>query len=686
MQTWKLKKKQHRTTVYKPWKWRSLAILALLATVATFFYDFPGYWNQGAKFVLAKTGWEAPVMEENPFRLGLDLQGGTHLVYEADMSLIPEEDRLAALEGVRDVIERRVNAFGVSEPIVQTTSTGGTYRVVIELAGVLDVTEAIALIGETPVLEFQKPGEELDRDPTQEELAMLDELNVAERAGAQEVLDKALAGEDFDSLVTQYSIERNKETTKGIIENVTTDSLYGEYVLLIQQRGVQAGQVNGNLLENEEGISVFKYLSPSQKTQMLLSHILVCFEGNTGCTNEISPIDASIQINNLKEQATVENFADLAKQYSTDPSATSNAGDLGWGTAQDYVASFGLAAASLGIGEISTVVETEFGYHLIYKRDEKTTPAYTIQRILLPLSDIYDVIPSASPWVNTNLSGKHLSRAAVEFDPNTGAPYIALTFNTEGADLFAELTQAHVGQPIAIFLDGEPISTPVVQQAIYGGQAVITGDFTLAEAKLLAQRLNAGALPVPVELLSQQTVGPTLGASSLSMSVKAAFVGFALVALYMVAYYRLAGLFSVIALILYAFLNLAVYKLFNVTITLAGVAGFILSLGMAVDANVLIIERMKEEIRAGRDFRGAIHEGFVRAWPAIRDANAATLVTAVILYIFSSSFVRGFALLLGIGVVVSVFTAITVTRSYMEAVFPRKIAALPWLSGLSKKS
>ncbi|HLD20570.1 MAG TPA: hypothetical protein VJB64_00580, partial [Patescibacteria group bacterium] len=161
MQTWKLKKKVKKTE-QKTWKPRLIAIIALVATLFMGFYDFPGIWNQGAQAVQAKTGWLPPTLNEEPFRLGLDLQGGTHLVYEANMSEIPEEDRLAALEGVRDVIERRVNAFGVSEPVVQTTTTGGTYRVIIELAGVLDVSEAIALIGETPVLEFKEPGEELE--------------------------------------------------------------------------------------------------------------------------------------------------------------------------------------------------------------------------------------------------------------------------------------------------------------------------------------------------------------------------------------------------------------------------------------------------------------------------------------------------------------------------------------------
>ncbi|MBI4256590.1 protein translocase subunit SecD [Candidatus Uhrbacteria bacterium] len=683
MQTWKIKKK---TVAHgsKTWKPRAWAILGLIAIVVTLFYDFPGFWNQGAKFVEAKTGWLPPTLEEKSFRLGLDLQGGTHLVYEADMTQIPEEDRLEALEGVRDVIERRVNAFGVSEPVVQITSTGGSYRVVIELAGVLEVSEAIALIGETPVLEFKVPGEELDREPTKEELDRLDELNTQERAAAQEVLNRARAQEDFDSLVAQYSTDRNKETTKGIIQRVTSDSFFGEYVLLLEQRGAIPGQVNGNLLENEEGISVFKYLESTNMAQMQLSHILICFEGKTGCTNELTALDASIQITNLKDQATTENFGELAKQYSTDPSAVSNSGDLGWSTADAYVASFGLASEQLEIGQISSVVETEYGYHLILKRDERTIPAYTIQRVLMPFSSIYDVIPQTDEWVNTSLSGKHLTRAAVEFDPSTGSAYVAITFNGEGADLFATLTQTHVGQPMAIFLDGSAISTPVVQQAIYGGQAVITGNFTVAEAKMLSQRLNAGALPVALALLSQQTVGPTLGATSLSMSVKAALVGFTLVAIYMIAYYRLAGFFSVVALMLYALLNLAIYRVFGVTITLSGVAGFILSLGMAVDANVLIIERMKEELASGRDFAGATREGFLRAWPAIRDSNVATLVVAIVLYVFSTSFVRGFALLLGIGVLVSMFTAVVITRSFMDAAFPRNALKIPWLSSFSK--
>ena len=197
--------------------------------------------------------------------------------------------------------------------------------------------------------------------------------------------------------------------------------------------------------------------------------------------------------------------------------------------------------------------------------------------------------------MNTSLSGKQLKRAGVEFDQTgAGQPYVSITFDSEGDKLFGDLTARLIRQPIGIFLDGELISAPIVQQAIYGGQAQITGNFTVDEAKVLAQRLNAGALPVPIELLSQQTVGPTLGANSLSRSMNAGLIGFLLVALFMMLYYRLPGILSVATLALYGVLNLAAYKLFGVTMTLAGIAGFILSVGMAVDANVLIFERLKE--------------------------------------------------------------------------------------------
>lgn len=685
MQTWKTKKRQQTSKTHKPWKARAATVIFLAVTLIALVYDFPQYWNKAGTFVKAKTGWAPPALSENAYRLGLDLQGGTHLVYEADMKSIPEKERTNALSGVRDVIERRVNAFGVSEPLVQTSTTGGAYRVIVELAGVLNVSDAINQIGETPVLEFKEQGDQLDHKPTDADQKKLVEVQATDRASAAAVLKRTQAGEDFQKLVTEVSTEKAKGTTNGIIEHVTAGSVrYPEIGKVLAQNKLKAGQVYWKTIENSNEIDIVKVLEVGTANNMHLSHLLICYKDKQGCTKDTSAVDANIQIKKLKDQATPQNFAALAKANSTDPSAATNSGDLGFSTSDAYVPAFSLAAESLKVGQISDPIETDFGYHLIYKQDQKTVPSYKIQHISMKLSSIYDVVPPSSPWKNTQLSGKQLQHADVQFDPKTGNPFVGIDFNAEGGDLFGKLTAANVGKPIAIFLDGSPISTPVVQTAIYGGRAVITGNFTLEESKTLAQRLNAGALPVPVTLLSQQTVGPTLGSVSLQKSVTAALIGFFLVAIYMIMMYRLPGLISIIALFLFTALNMASYRLFGVTITLAGIAGLVLSLGIAVDANVLTIERLKEEFESGRDLISSSDEATHRAWAAIRDGHFTTLISAAVLYWFSSSFIRGFALTLAIGVVLSLFTAVYVARMYLHTIFEWKWTHNPILFGVKK--
>lgn len=379
-----------------------------------------------------------------PFRLGLDLQGGTHLIYEGDLKNIADKDREDAMNSVREVIERRVNAYGVAEPVVQIS---GNDRLIVELPGVKDLEGAVKQIGLTPFLEFR---------------------------------------------------ETNPQ-----------------------------------------------YQTPDDPSQ-----------------------------------------AELDKQF-----------------------------------------------------------------------------------IPTGLSGQHLKRSDINFDPNTGEPEITLEFNDEGKRLFAEITARNIGLPVAIFLDGAPLSVPVVQQEITAGRAVITGKFSLDEAKQLASRLNAGALPVPIKLLQQQNIGPSLGKISVQKSVIAGLIGFIFVALFMFVYYRVPGVIAVVALIIYALLNLAIFKLVPVTLTLAGIAGFILSVGMAVDANILIFERLKEELRAGHGRDRALSEGFRRAWTAIRDSNVSSLITVLILGYFGTSLIRGFAVTLGIGILISMFTAITITRTLLWTIY-----------------
>ena len=283
-----------------------------------------------------------------------------------------------------------------------------------------------------------------------------------------------------------------------------------------------------------------------------------------------------------------------------------------------------------------------------------------------PLLDFREVQQngSSTTFIPTQLTGRYITGAQVVFQQNTNRPEVALAFTDEGSKLFEQLTERNVGKPLAIFLDNNLISAPMVNEKIVGGNAVING-VELAEAKQLVERFNAGALPAPIKLVNQQTVNPSLGQDSLHKAMVAGLIGTIIVMLFMVLYYRLLGFFAALSLILYVVFSLALFKLIPITITLAGLAGFILTIGMAVDANILIFERVKEEMKRGVAKGVAIREGFRRAWPSIRDSNVATMITAIILYSLTSGFVRGFALTLLLGVIVSMFSAITTTRLFL---------------------
>jgi protein-export SecD/SecF family membrane protein len=394
-----------------------LIIIILVAVIAGIFV-YPKGW--GIK-------WQ-------PWRLGLDLVGGSHLVYQVDLSQVDVKDRDSVVNGLRDVIEKRVNMFGVSEPQIFTAMSGSNAELIVELAGVQNITDAIKQIGETPLLDFRE----------------------------------------------------------------------------VEQNG------------------------------------------------------------------------------------------------------------------------------------------------------------SSTTFIPTNLTGRYVTGAQLTFDSTTRAPQVSISFSDEGAGIFEQATERNVGKPLAIFLDNNLIEAPIVQQKISGGQAVITGHFTLEQARLLVERFNAGALPAPITLINQQTISPSLGTDSLRKVIIAGLIGTLLVVIFMVMYYRLLGLFAALALAIYIALTLGVFKIIPITLSLAGLAGFILTIGMAVDANILIFERIKEELKRGLSRTSAVEEGFRRAWPSIRDSNTSTIITAVILYYLTSSFVRGFALTLLIGVIISLFSAITTTRLFLR--------------------
>ncbi len=502
-------------------------------------------------------------------QLGLDLRGGSHLVYQADVSGINQNEAPDALEGVRDVIERRVNYFGVAEPVVQTNKVGDNWRVIVELPGVKDVEEAIKLIGETPTLEFKEQG----ATPTVD-TSSVDKVNEEIKIKAESVLKRVKLGEDFTT---------------------------------------------------------------------------------------------------------------LAKEFSEDPGSKDKGGDLGYFSKGVMVPEFEQAAWDLKVNQVTDqLVKTQFGYHIIKKtgkrKNNEGIEEISASHILFKTQAAE--INTGDQWVSTGLSGKQLSKAQVEFDQRTGVPQVNLTFNDEGKKLFSDITARNVGKPVAIFLDGTPISVPTVQQAITGGQAVISGNFTLPEAKQLAQRLNSGALPVPISLVNQTNVDASLGKVAVAKSLLAGLYGLALVALFMILYYRLPGLLAVLALGVYTLLTFAIFKMWPVTLTLAGIAGFILSIGMAVDANVLIFERLKEELKEGKALNQAIEEGFKRAWTSIRDSNISSLITAVILMWFGSSLVKGFAVTLALGIMVSMFSAITVTRTFLRLVATGRLNTWRWPFGV----
>lgn len=697
-------------------------VFIIILAIAGSLVDFGQYYNKAVeKFKLP-----LPHTKEIPFSLGLDLLGGTQLTYEADVSAISSGDKSSAVEGVRDVIERRVNTFGVSEPNVQVNKTaGGDYRLIVELAGIKDVKQAIKMIGETPLLEFKEENTEV-RKMTDAEKKQLDEYNKAAEKKATDVLGKVLSGGDFSALAKQYSEDADTKDKGGDLGWITVKD---NQELVDAAAKLQTGKTSTDLIKTSKGYEIVKLEGKRDKTdsftnepekEVKASHLLICWKDIKDCESGLTKEEVYAKIKKLKEQATPQNFKDLVKQNSTEPGAKESGGELGWFGSGAMVEAFQKAAFSQKKGTISDIVETEFGYHLIYKQDERKIEEYQVKHILIKTKTEEDIIGKQSEWKNTELTGKNLKTATVQFNPQDNSPEVSLEFDDEGAKMFEEITARNVSKPVAIYLDGTAISVPTVNEKITGGKAVISGKFNINEAKLLAQRLNAGALPVPINLLSQQTVGPSLGQKSVNDSLVAGLIGFALIALFMIIFYRLPGLISVFALAVYSILVFAIFKLgfapvalvlvgaflllgitvnvwfivaafasyavlyfigalAPVTLTLAGLAGAIVSIGMAVDANILIFSRMKEELANGKPLTLAIEDGFKRAWPSIRDSNFNTLITCLILIMTTTSAVKGFAVTLGLGVIISMFSAIFITRNFMDLIPASWLERLKWL-------
>jgi preprotein translocase subunit SecD len=343
-----------------------------------------------------------------------------------------------------------------------------------------------------------------------------------------------------------------------------------------------------------------------------------------------------------------------------------------------------------GVKDPETAIKTFGSTGLLEFVDADSTPLATgwvVNTSLGPAPPDAQPAPGAPPeppeirqqTFKTIVQGKDLSTASVGFDQTTNRPEVIFAFKDEGAKAFGDFTQSNVGKYLAITLDKRVLSSPVIQSPILGGNGRITGRFSLEEVQNIVIQLKYGALPVPLKVVQNRTIGPTLGQDSVHKSIVAGVIGLAIVAGFMILNYRLPGLLATVALVIYAAITFALFKLIPVTLTLAGIAGFILSIGMAVDANILIFERMKEELRAGRSMASALDAGFARAWTSIRDSNVSTLITCAILFWFGATFgasiIQGFALTLALGVLVSMFTAITVTRTFLRAL--QELGAMP---------
>ncbi|MFA6160815.1 MAG: protein translocase subunit SecD [Patescibacteria group bacterium] len=665
---------------------RRVALIILLTAVAgSLTYPAPANWviDQTNSALHTHFGHI-----EKPFVLGLDLQGGTHLEYEADVSHLSTDKHASALDGVRDVIERRVNSMGVSEPLIQTTRSGQSWRVAVDLAGVKDVNQAIKMIGETPILEFKEQDNGPQRTLTADEQKEITDSAAEAKTKSDAFLAEALKDPaSFESMVRASTDNLAAKDQGGDLGFIKDMPEYADIYNAVQD--AQVGSVLDKVVDMPAGDAVVKVEEKKNTGEEVQArHLLIQWTGASQAPTSTTRTkeEALAKIQEIQKEVNAGNFADLAKKYSEEPGADASGGDLGWFAPGVMVKPFEDAAFAMKDGQVSDPIETDFGYHLILREASRRVQDVRVRVAMFPKIQETDIIPPSDGWKATDLTGKQLSSAFVDFDQRTGAAEVSLQFNDEGSKLFADITKRNVGQPVAIFLDGEPISVPTVQTEILGGKAVITGNFSVNEAKVLAQRLQAGALPVPIKLIAQQSVGPMLGADSVRASLLAGLWGLLLVSLFMLILYRLPGLIAVVALGIYALISLAIFKLLPVTLSLAGIAGFILSIGMAVDANVLIFERLKEELKTGKAYSNAMEEAFKRAWLSIRDGNVTSLISTVVLYWFTSSIIRGFALTLGIGVIISMFTAITITRNLMRLVFtPAVVTKLGWLVFAPKK-
>jgi protein-export membrane protein SecD len=581
--------------------------------------------------------------------LGLDLQGGSHLIYRAVLDdgfgerVAPSADQM---QGLLKTIERRVNSAGLGEPILQLM---GEDRLLIQLPGVRDPGRAKRLIGETAQLEFKHRTLGVLRD---------------------------IEGVTADSLISVQlgtTIDPEEGETGPIFRpgTSTTPILLGAPSTSTTTAAAVVPAPTATSTPGSEG-ALTGATSRATTTSGLFSDIVT---PSPSLLVEFQPAAAEAFATLLLRMESTMALRPGARRAYPDLLTIGAQGESGQPL---RVALFPLLrledgtvfTSPIGVPKIQRVEDTDL--FIIDVSDQFTTVGDIRARFGNPPRLVFGEEIGALDS-DIGLTGDDLARAYPGQHQSTGLPIVNIEFNTEGTRTFGEITSRIAGTPdqLAIVLDDEELVAPVVTQPITGGTAYIQGiDFTLDRVRDIALLLEGGRLPVPIELIQERDIDAILGEDSLAKSVVAGLVGLALVLLFMVVYYRAPGVIAALALLIYATIVLAVFKILPVTLTLSGVAASILSIGMAVDANILIFERMKEELRAGRTLLSSINIGFNRAWPAIRDSNVSTLITCGILFWFADTLgitiVQGFAITLAIGVGISMFSAIVVSRTLLR--------------------
>ncbi|MCF7918029.1 protein translocase subunit SecD [Candidatus Gracilibacteria bacterium] len=655
--------------------------------------------------------------------LSLDLAGGTELDYRIDLSDAmaqnsdddPSNDVSldSITESVRDALEQRVNPAGVGEIIVKRSQVEGEEHVIIQMPPSSNVVKAKQDAERDNRLDFFEEDPEKEnaaRSEIQGYLAQMtpwnwevkaDEITSKNQFVSLKKIDSRFRDEISDQTLGDKLFAAKPGTFLGDIIETQTEA---EYTI--------APDGNLQILALPKNVLAIVYVKeknevPREKTEkpkVHARHILFAYpearraeDGIKYKTKEEAKAEAEKMLQKLKDEGTTD-FEALAKEFSTENAAQRTGGDLGEFEPGRMVEEFDKAVfAATAPGLLPEVVESPFGFHVIEILDTQPEKTESVQEMKVGYEMLaWDL--DELRWVSTGLSGKQLENARVGYD-EVGQPLVNLLFDNEGADLFAEITGRVASKRcdgtycrLGIKVGGQWITQPTVREKIVGRSSQITGKFTFDGAKDLADGLNLGAIDAPVILSGQMTITPELGHDQLQKSLTAGLYGFLVILVFMILMYRFAGIVASVSLVLYAGIFMTILKVWPeslggpIVLSLAGMAGIVLSIGLAVDGNILIFERLKEEVRRGRGLLQAVDLGFERAWPAIRDSNLTTLLICVILFTFGSSVIKGFAITLIVGTLLSMFTAITISRNLLQFALLWKFFQKPWLFGLNESS